>query len=233
MYNPNFLLSHKFLGLKKTPFVIGDLMWKPFDSRFSDMLHRLETHRKALYEEVHLWHFNASARARAKAAADRNLTREEQELDVLDREEAARERALALKERQLVALERQQSAEARENTRASLSEIRGQLTRLERQRIGKRLRRRVWRTLSAIAERNFEKTLEWISPPIFIDARETAGHLREPQTATWIFEEFIYQQWLVEGLQAADGRYKFGSNVMWIYGMVLSIGHFQLLLIGF
>jgi hypothetical protein len=78
--------------------------------------------------------------------------------------------------------------------------------------------------LSANAERDFEKTLEWISPPIFIDARETAGHLREPQTATWIFEELIYQQWLVEGLQAADnGRYKFGSNVMWIYGTALSI----------
>jgi hypothetical protein len=140
---PIFFLSHKFVGLKKTPFVIGDLMWKPFDSRFSDILHRLENHRKALYEEVHLWHFNASARARARAAADRHLAREKQELDVLDREEAAREHALALKERQLMALERDQSADARESTRASLSEIRGQLTRLEQQRIGKRLCRRV------------------------------------------------------------------------------------------
>lgn len=46
------MLLITFQGLKRTPVVIGDLLWKPFDVRFKEILEQMEYHKKTLMKEV-------------------------------------------------------------------------------------------------------------------------------------------------------------------------------------
>ncbi len=43
-----------FTELKQTPLVIGDLLWKPFDSRFQDTLEWMKFHINLVTEEIQL-----------------------------------------------------------------------------------------------------------------------------------------------------------------------------------
>jgi hypothetical protein len=205
-------------------------MWRPFDSRCLDILRSLEHHRRAFFEEIRLWHIIDSERERAGAAATRRIITKDEELSSFEEEEAEMEHTLADRELGLVALETHQSTQERDYVRPVLEEIRANLRHLERQRICKGLLPCVWIALTRVTERDFERSQQWISPPAFLDAREKARGVRQHGTATWIFDEFIYKQWLNEGLPAPGSKFIFGSNVMWIYGMPPRICFLSILL---
>jgi hypothetical protein len=61
-YNP-IKNDHQLIystALRKTPVVIGTLLWQPFDVRFSNFLKRLDFHREVLRIEVDVLHFKLS-----------------------------------------------------------------------------------------------------------------------------------------------------------------------------
>ncbi|KAL9121120.1 MAG: hypothetical protein Q9187_002326 [Circinaria calcarea] len=57
--------------VKRTPVVIGELFWKPFDSRFQDTLDKFEFHQELVKGEVTLSHYKLSQDAREAEAEER------------------------------------------------------------------------------------------------------------------------------------------------------------------
>jgi hypothetical protein len=45
-----------WLELRRTPIVIGQLLWRPFDVRFENFLGRLKFHRQVLQDEQNIIH---------------------------------------------------------------------------------------------------------------------------------------------------------------------------------
>lgn len=111
-------------------------MWKPFDSRFSDLLLQMREHRRVLFEEISLYTAQSVQREIAQQAADREIRVIEQKLNEKEREQAAKERGLAQEERRLVAEEREQRSETRDQTLWMLAELRREMENLEKGRIG-------------------------------------------------------------------------------------------------
>jgi hypothetical protein len=54
---PGLILSE----LKRTPVVITQLLWQPFDIRFANVLRRLDMHRDILNLQLDVMHFNISS----------------------------------------------------------------------------------------------------------------------------------------------------------------------------
>jgi hypothetical protein len=46
------ILFLHFIGLKRTPVVITELLWKPFDVRFRDVMERMKFHQKVVKAEL-------------------------------------------------------------------------------------------------------------------------------------------------------------------------------------
>ena len=70
--------------MKKASAVIAGLMWKPFDSRFQDLLQTMEEHRKLLFDELsilsismNLKHFNLMSKDQQTLEIDHVLTADE------------------------------------------------------------------------------------------------------------------------------------------------------------
>ncbi|KAI5918949.1 hypothetical protein F4810DRAFT_714926 [Camillea tinctor] len=182
--------------LRHNAIVITKLLWKPFQSRFGDVLASLKSHRKKLFDEIHVLHFHQEAKERARQLAIAN------DIVFPDAEQAKKERELSQRERDLMATERQASSKSRDETQASLNSIRQILISIEKQRF----------------DTNFDRIGKWLSPPIFTDSLDRARRLRQPETTTWIFEEPRYQDWLKNQLHRVEGPHKFGSNVLWVCG---------------
>lgn len=73
----NLMVTDDFAELRRTPFVIGDLLWKPFDVRFQSILGRLQFHQSLLKEELQ-WATMGSLKSTMRAEAQRGeATRED------------------------------------------------------------------------------------------------------------------------------------------------------------
>ena len=59
--------------------VIGDLMWKPFDVRFSDMLEQMAYHRNLITEEFHFMSAQVANGAEDAAIIERRLAADERQ----------------------------------------------------------------------------------------------------------------------------------------------------------
>lgn len=77
------------LGLKRTPIVIGQLLWKPFNVRYNNILDRLQLHQDALSDELIL--IQAKSLLQSQLAQDYEFTqaakhrqREEKYFELLD-----------------------------------------------------------------------------------------------------------------------------------------------------
>ncbi|KAG6355651.1 hypothetical protein INS49_003613 [Diaporthe citri] len=198
--------------LKRTPIVIGELMWKPFDSRLNDMLYRLGEYRREIFQEIHIQHSNALARQEAQAEAEREIFQEEMGLTSMERQKAARERQLSSKERELACLERQQALGSREHVRITLRDIRSQLNELHD------IRTQLNELGKQHKENAYEGSRQWIHPPSFLNSRDQARDLRAPGTANWIFEDPTYLRWIKGSLDSGDGLYQYGCEALWING---------------
>ena len=42
------------IELKRTPVIVADLLWRPFESRFQDVIERMKFHRAILKDELNL-----------------------------------------------------------------------------------------------------------------------------------------------------------------------------------
>ncbi|OCL08347.1 hypothetical protein AOQ84DRAFT_42671 [Glonium stellatum] len=64
-------------GLRKTPIVIGELLWKPFNVRFDEVLGRMAHHRDLVNSELDIIRAQAANDAEAAAAHERSLEAKE------------------------------------------------------------------------------------------------------------------------------------------------------------
>lgn len=60
--------------------IIGDLMWKPFDARFSEMLEQMAYHRNLITEEFRLMSVQATINAEEAAIIERRLAANERQV---------------------------------------------------------------------------------------------------------------------------------------------------------
>jgi hypothetical protein len=132
-----FRITKHRIGLRKTPAVIGDLMWKPFDVRFQSMLEQMKSRRESILYDLLIWNSKTSAEERQRAAEERQNASTERERVKEECMESAEERQLAQEERRLMAEERGQNAEARQRTACLLGEVQKAKRLLEQDRLGK------------------------------------------------------------------------------------------------
>lgn len=116
--------------------IIGSMVWRPFDSRFCDLLARMRQHHVSLFEEFTLLTSNQAKQERIKADAERLSQTLERERSSEDRQEAMREREQAQKERELMAEQRRQTSIDNQVILAQLREVRRQMENLESSRMG-------------------------------------------------------------------------------------------------
>jgi hypothetical protein len=76
------------LALKRTPIVIGQLLWKPFNIRYNNILDRLQLHQDALGDELILIHAKSSLQSQLAQdefkQAEKHRQREEKYFELLD-----------------------------------------------------------------------------------------------------------------------------------------------------
>ena len=116
--------------------MIGDLLWKPFDLRFGDLLEQMGEHQRALFQEMYIWSSKAASYEWARIASERKDNSRERDRSEEERQEAAKERELAKEERRLMTAERQESADARQHTTQLLAEVREEMRALGKGRTG-------------------------------------------------------------------------------------------------
>ncbi|KEZ45185.1 hypothetical protein SAPIO_CDS2639 [Scedosporium apiospermum] len=184
--------------MKKKAVVVGSLLWKPFESRFGELLVQMRGHRRFIFEQLVLWHASEEVKERARAAADRKV-------ESVEREDVALERDLAARERKLIREERDLNSQRGAEVSKCLREVRQEMRCLENDR----------------KEQARTRIAEWVAPPNFADSLEKELRLRDPGTAMRLFEEKAYNQG-VEGREAvAHSRKFFGSNTIWIQDLIL------------
>ena len=60
----------------------------------------------------------------------------------------------------------------------------------------------------------------WLSPPAFAERLEESQACREPETASWIFQNPSYVAWQSASWNTPDTlrSKKTGSNTLWVHG---------------
>lgn len=64
-------ITYQETEVKHTPVVIGELFWKPFESRFQDLLEQLNFHRELVKDEFILAQFQQAEAARREELEER------------------------------------------------------------------------------------------------------------------------------------------------------------------
>ena len=123
------------LEMKKKAVVVGSLLWKPFESRFGELLVQMRGHRRFIFEQLVLWHASEEVKERARAAADRKV-------ESVEREDVALERDLAARERKLMREERDLNSQHRAEVSKCLREVRQEMRCLENDRKGEAKRKK-------------------------------------------------------------------------------------------
>ena len=67
---------HDFEGPRRSIVVIGGLFWKPFDSRFEDLLAALDTHHDVIVDEIRIGTFTGFQQAQARAETEQRAQSE-------------------------------------------------------------------------------------------------------------------------------------------------------------
>lgn len=63
MVSAHYVFSLTIEEIKKSPVVIAQLLWQPFNVRFANILQRLDHHRAILKSEIELLHLKASVKS--------------------------------------------------------------------------------------------------------------------------------------------------------------------------
>ncbi|KAH7155898.1 hypothetical protein EDB81DRAFT_376066 [Dactylonectria macrodidyma] len=190
--------------LKRTPVVLGSLLWQPFDVKFQELLEKMEVHKHNITEEVRVWELRRDTKEHVEAAKWREYVRKEHQDAHEERRLAQEERRLMTEERKLMETERDLNEDLRQNVAALLSEIRAAKDDLEKQRL----------------EDTVTRIQKWLKPSDHVNAREMNAKVRNDSTATWIFREQKYRSWLEAMKKSSPGgeERKFGPNLLWLHG---------------
>ncbi|KEY72958.1 hypothetical protein S7711_07922 [Stachybotrys chartarum IBT 7711] len=202
-YTDIFRILHIVTGIfvkpdgrqKKAVKVAAHLIWKPFESRFNEILDRIRYHRAFVYQQLIIWHANETSKEIARTAAERDV-------DALERQDAAQERRLAEKARELERQERHMNERNRLEVMSRLDEFQKELRAIESQMLGDAR----------------DKIHGWISPPNYADRYDKALQLRADGTTRWLFEEKSYCEWRVESKERPTVGRRFGSRILWVQG---------------
>lgn len=65
-------IAYQVTEVKHTPIVIGELIWKPFESRFGELLERFNFHRELVKDEFLIAQFQQADAARRAETEERN-----------------------------------------------------------------------------------------------------------------------------------------------------------------
>ncbi|PMD61239.1 uncharacterized protein K444DRAFT_611496 [Hyaloscypha bicolor E] len=166
--------------LKRTPMVLGSLLWQPFDVKFKELLERMEVHNHNISEEVNVWKFKRDGKQIAATANWREYVQKEHQSAERERALAQEERRLMAEERRLMEADSEENAESRTKIPLLLSEIRDAKSHLEQQRLNATVAR----------------VQEWLRPSDHVDAREMNSKMRDGSTALWIFDHPQYRSWI-------------------------------------
>lgn len=101
---------------KGTGRIAGSLIWRPFGTRFKQLIERMEVHKHNISEEVKVWKLKREGQEAVKAAEWRQYALNELE-------EARKERSLAEEERRLMEEERQFAQDERTRNEAQKSNL--------------------------------------------------------------------------------------------------------------
>ncbi|KAI0384987.1 hypothetical protein F5Y04DRAFT_246589 [Hypomontagnella monticulosa] len=185
---------------RKTSLIVGELMWRPFDSRFGDLILHMREHRASLFEDLTIWISDTLLREKARLAAEQLAQSMERDLNRVERSQAAKERQYAQRERELVEQRRQQASGNQERIAAELAEIRNYLRDRGQDRL----------------ERMNSRIQRWLAAPSFQDAYKRATQIRQEGTTSWIHQDPLFKRWVSqEPSIRADG---YRSNTLWIHG---------------
>ncbi|KAI2637963.1 hypothetical protein GGS26DRAFT_435333 [Hypomontagnella submonticulosa] len=186
--------------LRKTSMLIGDLIWRPFDSRFGDLILHMREHRASIFEDLTIWISNILLKEKARLAAEQLAQSIERDLNRVERSEAAKERRYAQMERQLEEEKRRQSSENQGRIVAELAEIRNYLRGRAQDRV----------------ERMNSRIQHWLAAPSFQDAYKRAIQTRQEGTMSWIQQDPLFGRWVSQEPNLRTDGYR--SNVLWIHG---------------
>lgn len=187
--------------LKKTPVVMSQLIWKPFDLRFGDLIKRIEEHRQSLFEDVLLM-VSGSIMKDISSAAKYQYTTCQRQLDDVEVKDSREEKTLIQERERLNYTQREIGDKALEYITFQLENIQGKLDKLENDRL----------------ERTYFNFRVWLSPSNYTDSRNRASRSRQDGTANWIFDKPFYLRWREKESVLPSSPYKFDSRVLWIYG---------------
>ena len=77
-----------FLELKRTPVVVGNLMWKPFDIRFHDLLEDMDHHREVVKIQLLIMVREAQIESASKAERESHFAAAERQTAKSDRQKS-------------------------------------------------------------------------------------------------------------------------------------------------
>ena len=222
---------------KHRPRVAFGLAWKPFSSRFDDILQQLDRNANTLKDVVNLDQIQASVKEREEAAKERKVA--EKERIAAEKERKAQELANLLSEAERKVLrQRFEKEEEEEAKREATRQQRAEEMLKEQKELYAEVRQRLMDTevLKESIERTEQKvydmklTIEearreeaivrlrtWISPPQYMQEYEKALSEREKGTADWLVQSEMFEKWKTS---ATKSRFLtgFGDECLWVRG---------------
>lgn len=115
---------------------MSQLIWKPFDLRFGDLIKRIEEHRQSLFEDVLLM-VSGSIMKDISSAAKYQYTTCQRQLDDVEVKDSREEKTLIQERERLNYTQREIGDKALEYITFQLENIQGKLDKLENDRLGK------------------------------------------------------------------------------------------------
>ncbi|OCL03838.1 hypothetical protein AOQ84DRAFT_137126 [Glonium stellatum] len=221
---------------KHRPLVMASLAWQPFDTRFDEMLERMELHRNVLKEVVQLDQIHAAIGERERTEKARQEEEKERLAAVKAREAQKVERALseAIREQLLKASREAEDARLEAEERHKQDYEDRQLKDRERyEEVKERLlasdeRENLKCTNERIADMkddieqerrvySIDRIRNWLSPPEFLQEYEKAVDIREDGTTDWLFEDPRLENWALSN-PARSAPSKFEQECLWVQG---------------
>ena len=161
--------------IRKTPAVICDLMWTPFDTRFKDLLEQMESHRNMIRYEIEILQAQILSAVETSASLERTYAAEERKLAAEGRIRAQKAAEMTYDMRALLEKQQQDSIFARVHTWLRPSDFN--------------------EVLEASQEIREEGTCEWILKNLeFNNWKSLEWSLKTPSNSRYLSSNFVWFQ---------------------------------------
>ncbi|KAJ4355440.1 uncharacterized protein N0V89_003456 [Didymosphaeria variabile] len=111
-------------------------------------------------------------------------------------------------------------AAAIERKRAEEERQRAEVYRKQADDLSRQSEARIQALNAELRESTLQRILDWLAPPLFVEALENSQEQREEGTAEWIFENQIYKDWLRSKVELREGvtSKRMPPWVLWVHG---------------